>query len=349
MYNPPAKYYTPKSDHNTLIYKHAAMKAYRVLVVGATGAQGSATIAALAAAHASSHAHLDLTILALTRSAASPGAQVLAAKYPGLVELVQGDLASPAVVLDAAHDGGRNIDAVFLVTVPPNDEAHGVAFVDAAVARRVPHIVFSSVDRGGDDASWQEPTSVAHFAAKHRVEMHLRARTAKRTTTTAATTTTTTGDEEAGTTHWTILRPSGFMDNYRPSGAMSSMMAGLWATMSAATKMQLVSVRDIGRVAAAALLDPASWAGRAVGLAGDDLTFAQASDAYQRVHGHAMPKTWDVVSRGVRWVVADARQSMDWFEREGFGVDMQVLRKEGFHLQDFETWLRSEKDSAGAN
>ncbi|KXJ87873.1 hypothetical protein Micbo1qcDRAFT_167021 [Microdochium bolleyi] len=300
------------------------MPSYKILVVGATGAQGSATITALAGLAPSHHPDTDLKIIALTRSADAPKARALADKHPQLVELVQGDLTDPAAVLDAHSD----IDAVFLVTVPPNDEAHGVAFIDAAIARGgIRHIVFSSVDRGGDDASWDRPTTVGHFAAKHRVELHLRAAAG-----------------ESTSTRWTILRPSGFMDNYRPGGAGSSMMAGLWETMPADTKMQLVSVRDIGKVAAAVLLEgPDEWAGRAVGLAGDELTFAEADAAYQRVCGHAMPRTWDLVSRGVRWAVADARQSMEWFEKEGFKVDTALLRREGHELLDFESWLRSEK------
>ncbi|KAH7024719.1 uncharacterized protein B0I36DRAFT_331951 [Microdochium trichocladiopsis] len=295
------------------------MDVRKILVVGATGAQGSATVAALAAL-LPSHPHLQ--ILALTRSATAPKAQALKERYPS-VTIVQGDLTDPAAFLDSHSD----IDSIFLVTVPPNDEAHGVVFIDAAVARNIRHIVFSSVDRGGEDKSWTNPSTVAHFAAKHRVELHLRAVTAK----------------DPATTRWTILRPAGFMDNYRPS-SFGSMMAGLWATMPADRKMQLVSVEDIGKVAAAILVNPEPWVGRAVGLAGDDLTFQEADGAYKRVYGHEMPRTWGLLSRGVRWAVADARQSMDWFEKEGFSVDMELLGRDGFGLQDFETWLRSDKE-----
>jgi len=189
------------------------MTVRKILVVGATGAQGQATVNALAAL-IPSDTHLQ--ILALTRSASTPKAKALAERHPGTV-IIEGDLASP----DTIFESHKDIDSVFLVTAPPNDEAHGVTLIDAAVARHVRHIVFSSVDRGGDDRSWDNPTTVGHYAEKHRVELHLRAVTANTPT------------------QWTILRPTGFMDNYRPSN-FASMMTGLWATMPADRKMQLV-------------------------------------------------------------------------------------------------------------
>ncbi|RYP32904.1 hypothetical protein DL767_004994 [Monosporascus sp. MG133] len=103
----------------------------------------------------------------------------------------------------------------------------------------------------------------------------------------------------------------------------------------------LVSVRDIGRFAARALLDPGAWAGRAVGLAGDELTFAEAADIFRRIVGHGMPRLWAPLGRGVRWLVDDAGKSMDWFERVGFGVDIDALRREDEQVQDFESWLRT--------
>lgn len=293
------------------------MAVRKILVVGATGAQGRTTVNALAALILS-NPHLQ--ILALTRSASAPKAKALAGNHPSMA-IIEGDLASPKAVFESHND----IDSVFLVTAPPNDETHGIALIDAAVAHHVRHIVFSSVDRGGDEKSWDNPTSVGHYAEKHRVELHLRAVTA------------------ATPTRWTILRPTGFMDNYRPSN-FASMMTGLWATMPADVKMQLVSVEDIGKAAARVLADPDKWAGRAIGLAGDDLTLAEANAAYTRVIGHAMPRNWSLVSQGIRWAVADAKQSMDWFEQEGFNVDIDGLREDGFDVRDFETWLKGIHD-----
>lgn len=129
------------------------------------------------------------------------------------------------------------------------------------------------------------------------------------------------------------------MDNYAP-GLFGSMMAGLWATMPADRKMQLVSVKDIGVVAAMALLDRQAWKGRAVGIAGDELTFAEADEVFRSIVTSGMPKLWNIPSQALRWGVEDARMSMEWFERVGFGVDVDALRREGIKMQSFGDWVR---------
>ncbi|KAF2443867.1 NAD(P)-binding protein [Karstenula rhodostoma CBS 690.94] len=292
------------------------MVGLEILVVGATGKQGHATIAALEALPPQTP---PIRIFALTRSLTSPKAQALQEEFPS-IELVRGDLAEPQPIF-SLHP---SITSVFQVTVPPNDEQQALPMIDAASAHGVAHIVFSSVDRGGESVSWENATTVPHFAAKHRIELYLKEKT-------------------RGThTEWTILRPAGFMDNYNPD-LFGKMMAGLWATMQADKKMQLVSVKDIGIVAASVLTDVKRWKGRALGIAGDDLTFAQADAIFQTVRGHGMPRIWDIPSRALRWVVDDAQKSMDWFEKEGFRVDVEVLKAEGFEVQTFEQWLSCSK------
>ncbi|KAK1838559.1 NmrA-like family protein, partial [Colletotrichum chrysophilum] len=245
--------------------------------------------------------------------------QALLTSHPSIA-LIQGEPTSPAPIF-ASH---ADISAVYLVTVPPADEAQAIPLIDAAIASRVPHIVFTSVERGGDETSWENPTDVPHFAAKHRVELHLR-------------------DTAAGTgTRWTVLRPSGFMDQYLPgAGAMGAVMGGLWATMPRDRKLQLVSARDIGVFAARALMEgPDGWGGRAIALAGDEISFAEAEETFEKVVGRAMPQTWTVVGRAVRWAVEDAGRSMDWFEKEGYKADIEKLRELEPGFQTWEMWLR---------
>ncbi|KAF6824502.1 NmrA-like family protein [Colletotrichum musicola] len=285
----------------------------KILIVGATGRTGSATISALI-----SHQTSPPAILALTRSPSSPKAQALLAAHPS-VALVQGDPTNPEPVF-AAH---RDIAALYLVTVPPDDEAQALPLIAAAISAKVPHVVFSSVDRGGDEASWDNPTPVPHFAAKHRVELRLRS-------------------DAAGTaTRWTILRPVAFMDQYvSDAGAMGAVMGGLWATMPRGRKLQLVSARDIGLFAARTLMNPERWAGKAVGIAGDEISFEEAEETFRTVVGRAMPQTWAVVGRGVRWAFEDAGRSMEWFEEEGYKADIKGLRDVEPRLQTWEMWLR---------
>ncbi|KAM0555986.1 hypothetical protein ACHAPJ_005967 [Fusarium lateritium] len=290
-----------------------------ILIVGATGQQGKATINALYKTLRNSPQQHNTRILALTRSISSPKSQALKSEYPEIV-LVQGDTQTPQPIF-TAHP---SISSVFVVTVPPNDEAQAIPLIEAAAApsSQVDHIVFTSVDRGGDVASWTEPTEVPHFAAKHRIELKLRQLC-----------------EESGK-RWTILRPTGFMDSYNP-GFFGQMMASLWAAgMPKDRKMQLVSTHDIGVFAAKALLNPDSWAGKATALAGDELSFPELQEIFERTVGEKLPQTYKAVAYPILWMVTDASKSFEWFRTAGWKADIDGLRAQEPGLQSFEKWLR---------
>jgi len=296
------------------------MTASNILVVGATGQQGGATVQALLELPP---ANPPLHILALTRNAESPSAKALAEAHPGVVEPVQGDVTDPKPIFESQPKG--SIAALFIVTSPGkfDEEKQAIPLIDAAVEHGVRHIVFSSVERGGDDKSWTNPTNIKHFYQKHNIELYLRDKAHK----------------ESGTFTWTILRPVAFMDNANP-GFFCSMFTAMWASaLRPTTKLQLVGVRDIGRFAAQALTDPASWAGRAVGLAGDELTLDEAKAVFATVVGRQMPQAFTFVGTSMLWAVAEMGRMFAFFETEGYHADIAARRKE-VPTQDFATWLR---------
>lgn len=172
------------------------MSSLTILVVGATGQQGSSLLLQLSYYILTAKPEVEkVKVLALTRSAASPKAQALPTKY-GVLDLtvVEGDTRNPAPIF-AAHP---DINAVFSYTLPPDEEPQATALVDAAASHTQPvHFVFSSVDRGGEPKSWDTPTDIEHFAQKHNVEVHLRAA----------------AEKSNGKLVYTILRPTAFMDN----------------------------------------------------------------------------------------------------------------------------------------
>lgn len=296
------------------------MASPNILVVGATGKQGRAVIDALTKTMTPDS---PIKILALTRNPQSDSANALKQAHPDTIELVQGDTTHPDPIFEKWDKG--HISGVFLVTAPGkiNEEAQGIPFIDAAVAHGVKHIVFSSVDRGGDDKSWSNPTDVKHFWEKHNIELHLRDKAAKENNFT-----------------WTILRPVAFMDNWVP-GMFGAMFTAMWAnSLKPETKLQLVSVRDIGVFAAKALREPGEWAGRTVSLAGDELTLGEAKEKFKKVTGQELPHGWSFMAKGMLWLMGDMGAMFKWFEREGYGADIAALRKEEPSLQDLETWLR---------
>jgi uncharacterized protein YbjT (DUF2867 family) len=298
----------------------------KILIVGGTGQQGSATIQALLA-NSPTDSPASFEILALTRSATSKRAQSLSAAYGDKITLVEGSPTHPDPIFQAHPD----ITSVFLVTVPHTEEAQATPMIDASVAHEVQHIVFSSVDRGGDEKSWGYETPVAHFAAKCRIEEYLRNACKDKTA-----------------TRWTILRPTGFMDNYAPGTSFGMLMWTLWATMPQDRKMQLISTRDIGVFAARVLREgPDAWAGKAIGLASDSLSFGEAEAVFKRVVGQEPPRMWSYIGSGLRWAVGEASASMKWFEDVGFATDVGKVRSIEPGLYDFESWLRIKHTGRG--
>jgi len=73
---------------------------------------------------------------------------------------------------------------------------------------------------------------------------------------------------------WTFLRPVVYMDNLTPDFT-GKLFASMWRGLGD-KPLQLVSTHDIGVFAGLVFSDPDLYEGRAVSLAGDESTFAQA-------------------------------------------------------------------------
>lgn len=301
--------------------------ARKVLVLGATGKQGAAVVDALLELPPTSP---PLEILALTRSPESAKVQSLidSAKAKGVtVTPVQGDLKDSQAQIFEAHP---RIDTAFIVTTMGNEDVVGKAWVDAVIDAGAAQIVLTSVDRGGDDRSWTNPTDVPHFLQKHAIEVHLRDRADEL-------------EKSGRKLRWTVLRPTAFLDNTNP-GMFGKVFAAMWSTLPADQRLQLVSVRDIGLFAAKAIGNPEEWDRRAVSLAGDDITYAEAREIFKKVVGSDMPQTYTFIGQGMLWAIADMGKMFDFFKSQGYGADIQALKKEEPRMQNFETWL---KESSG--
>jgi uncharacterized protein YbjT (DUF2867 family) len=129
-----------------------------ILVAGATGHQGGATLRALV--------ERGYPVRALTRRPESEKAQKLAAMKG--VTVVKGDLGDPASLATAV----AGCYGVFSVTDfwehgHDKEIAHGKNLADAAQAAGVKHFVYTSV--GGADRA----TDVGHFESKWQVEKHI--------------------------------------------------------------------------------------------------------------------------------------------------------------------------------
>ena len=306
----------------------AATKA--ILVTGATGKQGGAVLEQLAK-HPS---HAEYTLLAVTRDANSGSAKKIVERHPD-VKLVQGNLDDcPALFASAKaalKEAGKEekIWGVYSVQVSlsknvthESEVVQGNALIDESIKEGVTHFVYSSVDRGGNERSFENPTPIPHFQSKYEIEKHLLEKAGK-------------NGENMG---WTILRPVAFMDNLVPGFPSKVFLAALRDTLQGKSN-QWVSVEDIGLFGAKAFVNNQEWNGRAEALAGSELTMDEMSGCFERVIGSPVPATYGMFGSALMWAVTEVNVMISWFASEGYGCDINKLKKEEPKLCDFETWL----------
>lgn len=206
------------------------------------------------------------------------------------------------------------------------EQRQGQALVDSAIKHGVKHFVYTSVDRHGE-ASIDNPTNVPHFASKHRIEHHLISRA------------------KATDMAWTILRPVAFMENFAP-GFVGRVFASAWGAVIRSRPLQLVAADDIGVFAAKSFLQPDRFRGRAVSLAGDELTFGEMVEVFRRKTGAEPPRTWNWVARLVLWLSEEMGTMYAFFEREGYAANIPELKKEHPGLKDLGAWLEENYKTA---
>jgi len=277
-------------------------------VIGATGLQGGATARALLGA--------KVPVRALVRRTDSDAARALAELG---ADLVTADLDDPGS-LRAAFTG---VDGVFAMTTPGSDRrtdrevTQGHAIADAASAVGVPRVVYSSV--GGAERH----TGVPHFDSKGEVEDYFVAQAAPAT----------------------FVRPVFFMDNFAlfAPPAVDGGTLTVRLPLPAGIPLQMITVEDIGAVAAAALLDPGRVAGGSIEIAGDELTGEQIAEAYQ--HRYDVPARYEALPIDVLSGDDDQRAMFEWFAHPpAFRADFAATRALAPQTKTFEQWLETQPD-----
>lgn len=294
-----------------------------LLITGATGKQGGSVIDAILSSPALAS---SFTLLAVTRDTSTASAEKLVARNPS-VKLVQGNLDDiPSLFLAADRIAQKPIWGVFSVQVSMGKKVtvegemqQGKGLIDESIRHGVKCFVYSSVERGGDEASWDNQTPVPHFQSKYHIERHLR-------------------DVAGDTMGWTILRPVAFMDNLQPSFPTKVFMTALRDTLNG-KPLQWIAPTDIGYFAAQAFENPEEWNHKAIGLAGDELDFAGLSKAFENKTGAPIGTTFGFLGSALKWGVPELNIMMEWFASDGYRVDVQKLRTMHPIMIDMETWL----------
>jgi hypothetical protein len=142
---------------------------------------------------------------------------------------------------------------------------------------------------------------------------------------------------------WTIIRPVAFMENFTPDIAGKG-MATMWRFNGEDSKLQLVSTKDIGKLAAVVFQNPDVYQGRSLSLAADELTWNELNANFEKVTGKEVPVTYAMVGRTLKWVLHEQLGIMcDWFKSPGFGAEVNEFKEVVPGLMKFEEWLRAER------
>ncbi|MFE2434159.1 NmrA family NAD(P)-binding protein [Streptomyces sp. NPDC059409] len=275
-----------------------------IAVFGATGQQGGAVIDAL----------LDhkTRVRALVRNPQSDRAQALAARGVELAAIRADDRASLAAAL-------ATVEGFYFMTPEANSleevEAEiriGTTLVDAAVEAGVPHVVFNSVF-GADRES-----GVPHHDSKHSIEEYLR---------------------KSGL-RASMVRATAFMENFA-SVMAPSLEHGevvLRLPLPEDVPLKMISVRDIGRVAAALLLGTAQAPGGVVELVGDELTGPQIAAAFGARAG--LPARYEALPLSVLPNDLDRVMFREFAEAAGSPADLSAVRAIEPATLDLAEWIR---------
>ncbi len=270
-----------------------------ILITGATGQQGGATLRHLAGK--------GFALRALTRTPEGDKARVLA---DAGVEVVRGDL-NDADSLRSALAGAWGVFAVQNTWEAgvEGEEEQGKRIARLAREAGVHHYVYTSV------GSADRQTGIPHFDNKFRIEQTIR---------------------ELAFPSTVILRPVFFMENMVSPWFLNG--DKILAALDPATRLQMIAVEDIGVFGALAFTQAERLSGREIDIAGDAVTMPEATAVLSRALGRELTFV-RLPIEDVRRNSDDFAAMLEWFDRVGYDADITGLQGEfGVRLQTFEQW-----------
>jgi len=272
-----------------------------ILVTGATGRQGGAVAKHLLAD--------GWKVRAMTRNPNKPEARRLAEMG---AEVVKGDFDLPSTLDDVASGvyGVFSVQSPFQIGVD-EELKQGIAIADAAKRAGAKHFIYSSV------GSADEKTGIPFFESKRQIEEYVRNQGIP----------------------WTIFRPVSFMENFNNPDIRNSILNGEFAlALDPDIPMQLIAVDDIGAFVTKAFEDPEYYVGRAIDIAGDELTGPEMADIFSRVAGRQVSYKQLSVD-DMRAYGSDMAMMWDWLNLRGYDANIPVLREIFPTMKNFDNWV----------
>ncbi len=291
-------------------------KSLTVLVCGATGRQGGAVARLLL--------EKGHRVRALTRR---PGSQAAASLHVAGAEIHEADLDDVSAVERAAEGA----DACFLMTTPWEEGVQaevrqGRRAAEAARNAGVGHLVYTSV------AAADRSTRIPHFDGKREVELYI---------------------QELGLPY-TIVGPAFFMENLLDPTFLQGLRAGsLSMPLPPNRALQMIAVADIAGIVRLALERRSEFQGKRIDIASDELTGPEIARALAQATRSSIGYS-EVPLAEVRAQSDDSARTWEWFDRVGFHVDIDALRRAhpevGWH--DLGRWAEEQDwtiiDAAGS-
>lgn len=235
-----------------------------------------------------------LQVRALVRDRRTPAAQAIASLG---IELVRGNLDNRASV-EIALQGVTGVYSVQAMGSFADEVRQGILLADLSKAARVNHFVYSSVAAAG------EKTGIPHFESKWQIEEYIR---------------------KIGLPN-TIIRPVFFMENwnYQRDAILSGTIS---LPLDPARKLQQIAVEDIGVFAAMAFVDPSKWIGRAIDLAGDDLSMDETAGVFSDVIGRTVNYVQIPWDKALETQGKELTVMFRWMNEVGFRFNIEELRR----------------------
>eukprot|EP00741_Cyanophora_paradoxa_P016690 tig00020934_g16119.t1 len=272
------------------------MSGRSIVVCGATGTQGGATVRALLNGK---HFH----VAALVRDPTSAKAQALEALGVQLIRGNMGDKESLVQAFTGAY-------GVFSVQTPwtasmkcetTREIQEGRNVAQAAKEAGVRHLVYTSAIGAGG----AKPSELPHVNSKTAIQNEIKA---------------------LGIPH-TFLHPVTFMDNWTGGVPAMTMKPGKVPGVSFPdTPLYLVAGEDIGRFAALAFEKPEIYLGKTVEIAGDVVTGKEIAGIMEKLCGYpfeySTPPVWLL-----KIMAPEFAAMIELFETSPFTVDINHCRR----------------------
>lgn len=276
-----------------------------ILVAGGTGKQGGAVVRHLA--------NSGFKVKAMSRNPRNPKARELE-NYG--IQVVKADLDDPESYRKHMM-GAHGVFSVQAIGRGAKKEiAQGKNLADMAERMGVRHFVYSSV--AGADAH----SGIPHFESKFIIENYIK-------------------DLELP---FTILRPVSFFENFLLPQVKKGILKGkLLQPTKATTRLQYISVEDIGKVAAKVFSHPGKYLNRTLLLASEELTSEKAAEAFSQELGY--PVKYSALPWFVKRFLLgkDLNKMFNWMDSGHALANPQEIseNKEFPKMTDFRSWIRA--------